>query len=430
MASTITAEGGVGVDRRQHVAVRRRAARASVRLVDHRHAAGERAGGLDGDVAALRARTASGWVSASTAHGSCIGGAGDVVVAARCSVPREERRAGRRAPRPAGPAMARDALDALGRGQELVGHVETGHDQRAAVAEHDRRRLRVGPDVELGDRGAVAERAAAHDRDPGDATGEVGRRAQRERDVRQRADGDEPRALAGAARLDDEADGVGRRRAAGTAPGGRRRRGRWRRGRRPPCCGSASSGRAAPAVHRHVDAEQLAHDERVVRRALERGVAGDGRDAERARRGGRRRRWRWRRRGRGRSRGSIGAASVDGCVGSSCQTCSAPVVVEARRVAADPLAVAHRAPSRRRRSDSAPRPPAVGEQARGDRLLGRRRRGRASRCTPRSSPGRRRRSASASSRRGRASISSCGSSWRKPSAGGSVRVHAERVLGA
>ena len=86
------------------------------------------------------------------------------------------------------------------RRQQLVGEVEPGHHQRAAVAEHDRGRLRIGPDVELGDGRAVAERAAAHQRDAGDAAGEVGRGAQGEGDVGQRPDGDEPRALACAGR--------------------------------------------------------------------------------------------------------------------------------------------------------------------------------------------------------------------------------------
>ena len=75
--------------------------------------------------------------------------------------------------------------------------------------------LRVGPDVELGDGSAVAERAAAHQRDAGDAPRQVGRGAQREGDVGQRPGRHQPRPLVGAARLDDEPDGVGARRRPG-----------------------------------------------------------------------------------------------------------------------------------------------------------------------------------------------------------------------
>ena len=67
---------------------------------------------------------------------------------------------------------------------------------------------------------------------------------------------------------------------------GRRRRGevgavepaRSVHGRRGTRLLDQRSGGAA--VHGHVDVEQLAHDERVVRGAVERGVAGHRRDAE------------------------------------------------------------------------------------------------------------------------------------------------------
>ena len=82
-------------------------------------------------------------------------------------------------------------------GEELVSDIEAGHHQRSAVGEHGSGGLGIRPDVELADGGAIAERAAAHHRDPGDGVGEVGRPAQRQRNVRQRTDGDDPRARVG-----------------------------------------------------------------------------------------------------------------------------------------------------------------------------------------------------------------------------------------
>ena len=177
------------------------------------------------------------------------------------------------------PGWRRTSGDALRRGEELVREVEAGHDQRAAVAEHRGGRLGVGPDVELGDGRAVAERATAHDRDPADPRRQIRGDAQGEGDVGQRADADDPDALDGAARLDDEADGV----VTVERPGGRRELGPVEaadtvHGRRRVQLGDQRASR--PAVHGHVGTEQLTDGEGVVGGALERGVAGDGRDAE------------------------------------------------------------------------------------------------------------------------------------------------------
>ena len=169
--------------------------------------------------------------------------------------------------------------DALGGGEELMGEVEAGHHERAAVAEHGRGGLGVGPDVELGDRRAVAERAPAHQRDAGDATGQVRGEAQGEGDVGERADGDDPDALAPAAGLDDELDGVapvegpGRCGQVGAVETALAvdHRGRPRFGEQRPL---------GAGVDGDVDPEELAHDQGVVRRAVEGRVARHCRDAE------------------------------------------------------------------------------------------------------------------------------------------------------
>ena len=160
-----------------------------------------------------------------------------------------------------------------------MGEVEAGHHERAAVAEHGRGRFGVGPDVELGDRRAVAERAPAHHGDAGDAPGQVGGEAEREGDVGERADGDDPHALAPAAGLDDELDGV-------AAVEGPRRRGQV--GAVEPALAVDHRRRSrlgqqrslGAGVNGDVDAQELAHDQRVVGRAVERRVAGHGGDAE------------------------------------------------------------------------------------------------------------------------------------------------------
>ena len=62
------------------------------------------------------------------------------------------------------PAQRPHPVANLGGGQGLVGHVEAGHGHPPARGEHDRRRLGVAPDVELGRRGHVPPaRRAAHD---------------------------------------------------------------------------------------------------------------------------------------------------------------------------------------------------------------------------------------------------------------------------
>ena len=138
--------------------------------------------------------------------------------------------------------MARRAAIRSRRRLQLVGQVEAGLDERTAVVEDDGGGLGVGPDVELGHRGAVADRgAAAHQRDAGDAVGQVGRPAQRQRDVGQRSGRHQPHALPGAGGLDDEGHRVARPPPSARARGGRRRPGRSRRGR-------SRRGRAWPAA--------------------------------------------------------------------------------------------------------------------------------------------------------------------------------------
>ena len=72
----------------------------------------------------------------------------------------------------------------LGAPQELMGDVQPAHHDRRATLEHHGRSLGVGVDVELGSRGAVAERgAAAHERDAGDAINQRGVGSKGEGDV-------------------------------------------------------------------------------------------------------------------------------------------------------------------------------------------------------------------------------------------------------
>ena len=144
----------------------------------------------------------AGWVSASTAR-VVDGGAGHRRAPAVAGGVEVEEVGEDRASDPAGGARPRSGRC----GQQLVGEVEAAITSGTRT-EHGGGGLRVGPDVVLGDGRAVAERAATHDRDPGEAAGEVRGGAQGQGDVRERADADEPRALVRPARLDDEADGV------------------------------------------------------------------------------------------------------------------------------------------------------------------------------------------------------------------------------
>ena len=202
----------------------------------------------------------SGWVRASTAHGSCT--AAPAMSSWRADVGRrEEVEQVGRARRRAGPAGAGRRSIRGGRGQQLVGQVEPGHHQRAAVAEHDRGGLRVGPDVELGDRRCGCRTC----RRPSSRCRRCARPGRARRAGRGRCwSADRPATShvpsVRPAGVDDEPDGVG----AVERAGRRRQVGAVEAARAvhasaAGCCGS-SSGRSAPRVHRHVDAEQVAHD--------------------------------------------------------------------------------------------------------------------------------------------------------------------------
>jgi hypothetical protein len=66
------------------------------------------------------------------------------------------------------------AATRLGRGHRLVRHVQPEHDDRHALAEHQRRGVRVDVEVELGGRRDVAEIArAAHQHDAVDLRREM-----------------------------------------------------------------------------------------------------------------------------------------------------------------------------------------------------------------------------------------------------------------
>ena len=89
---------------------------------------------------------------------------------------------------PSGPGPERlEPGDVRREDERLVGDVQAGHPDRDPRLEDDRRRLRVGPDVELGRGGrvALAERPA-HQPDGRDAVAQARRGPQQQRDVRQR----------------------------------------------------------------------------------------------------------------------------------------------------------------------------------------------------------------------------------------------------
>ena len=98
-------------------------------LVDNGHAAGEQAGGLDGHVASTLLEQ-RGLDDGEDGEHVVHRRPGDFVVAGAIGAGEERQQLGQRG----GQATADrpDALDALGRGEELVGDVESGHHQRSA----------------------------------------------------------------------------------------------------------------------------------------------------------------------------------------------------------------------------------------------------------------------------------------------------------
>ena len=177
-----------------------------------------------------------GCVNASTASGSWIGGPVDALAALAIRAREERQQLGEQrgetvAPSPRPMAATCSMRSGVARNWWVTS--SPGHHERPAVAEHDGSGLGIGPDVELGGGRAVAERAATHQRDAGDAP---------RRDRARRA---APSAMLVSGPIGTShtpsrprqvsmmnADGVGRRRADGSAPAGRRRRAHWRRGRR------------------------------------------------------------------------------------------------------------------------------------------------------------------------------------------------------
>ena len=201
----------------------------------------------------------------------------NVVVASRVRATEEFEQVSEDCGQPAG--QRTNHLDALRYRLELVSDVEAGHDQWAAVGENHVRGLGVTPQVELRRGSAVAEGAAAHQRDAPDSAGEVGRRAQRKRDVRQRAGGHQPDALLRSAGVDDETDRiVAGGRAAGLGQIGAVHAAlsvhvfgvsRWARQR---SIGAGMDGA--------VQLQQVAHDDGIARGRIEGCIASDGGDAQ------------------------------------------------------------------------------------------------------------------------------------------------------
>ncbi len=247
-------------------------------LIDDGHATRELTTGLDPHVAVFAGeqlgvgqRQHGEWVVHGGACHRSVVVAGEIVGAEE---PEQigEHRCQRARQRP-------DALHAIRRRQELVRHVETGHHEPPAVIEHDGSSLRIRPDVELAGRRAIAERATAHQRDPCDPLRDVRGGPQRERDVRQGSDRNEPQIIDGPTGLDDE----------------RHRIAAVERGRRLGQIGTVEAAltvderavvrrrqeRAiAPGVHRDVEPEEVSHHEGVAGRPLQWGISGDRRDAD------------------------------------------------------------------------------------------------------------------------------------------------------
>ena len=147
----------------------------------------------------------------------------------------------------ADPAGGAHALGVLLLDQGAMRDVEPDHRRVEPFDEDALRRLRIGPDVELGGRRAVplADRAA-HQDDPLGAR--VGMQREQQADVRQRAGRDERQPCRRAADL----VGAGSRRRAAARPRAKAAAGRGRRGPDSPCTCAATSrsrtnGLSAPA---------------------------------------------------------------------------------------------------------------------------------------------------------------------------------------
>ena len=162
---------------------------------------------------------------------------------------------------------------------DLMRQIEPAQSNPGPAPEHHVGGFRVGPDVELRRRGCVAERASAHDRDPGDLFCKIGRALHRQRHVRQGTDRDDPQSGERTGALRDEAGTV----VARSDPRGSRDLDACKA--RVAVDVRRISGRArerprSARVDGNVDARELRGDDRVAGRVLEGGVARDGGDAD------------------------------------------------------------------------------------------------------------------------------------------------------
>ena len=198
-------------------------------------------------------------------------------VVVRVPVLRERREQQLRAER----AERAHALLNGGRGPRQPRDIEPDHPYRPPRAENDRRRLGVGPDVVF--RGVVdvaPRRGTAHDHEVPDPGRQPRLAAQRQRDVGQRARGDQ-RDLPGCGgdRFDDEIDGMpvlggphGRRQDRAAEAGVTVYVSRVER--------RAQQRRGAPGGHRYVwRADERRHRQGIPRRLGQPDSAGHGREA-------------------------------------------------------------------------------------------------------------------------------------------------------
>ena len=220
----------------------------------------------------------SGWVSAQHRKRVVHGGATQVLVATDVGAAEEAHQIGecrRQLTR-----RSANLIDAFGRGLQLMRDVEAGHDQRASVADDDCGGFGIRPDVELGGGCAVAEQAAAHERDarrPCAAMSGADRSARAMLVIGPVGTSHTPSLLRTVSMMKATASPTGRR------PGRRRKLCAVESALTVHVSGVTRLGneRSARArMHRYVDAEQIANHDGVVRRRFQRCVARDGGDAE------------------------------------------------------------------------------------------------------------------------------------------------------
>jgi hypothetical protein len=126
---------------------------------------------------------------------------------------------------------------------------------------------------------SVAVRAPTHQGDTGDPLRQVGSRSERQRDVGERSGRHQEHVVVSADRVDDERDGIG----AVWAPLGLGERGAVEAAltvHERSVLRLHQERPLRPRVHRGVDLQPIAHEARVVGRAVEGSVAGHGGDAQ------------------------------------------------------------------------------------------------------------------------------------------------------